>query len=428
MVTEFSRRTGYAPSIGMRDTSTWNEDEVPKGYRDGVNYLWPNGKATLTGLLDRAKKVRESQSHFTWFEKRKLAKSSTGTSSDGAVVRGDSITVTIADDFKNMVREGHEILLRDADDHSKDVLAKVKTVTRTSTPSLTASVITATGNLSTIDRMLIVGNINPEASTRPVSISYNGYERDNYQQIWRNSFSMTRTDLRNKSRLKERYAELKSEAYQDHAEEQEGAFLWGTKDIYMGDNGKPERVTGGIIPFIKEYASDNYIDCTAVTALAGKSFLAGGLELLEDYLIRPSFDWGEGTEKIVFAGNRVLSAIQNLIRSVGSYQIYHNEKAYGINVSRIDTPFGSWLFHRYTPFNVETSLQRSLLAFEMDQLVFHYTDDFHFEKDEHFGKGGGSGLDGLVEAFLTEGGLEIQFPEKMIYAYNFGENFAGYSE
>lgn len=423
MVTEFTRRSGYDPTLGMRGTHTWNEEEVPKGYRDGVNYLWPNGKATLTGLLSKAKKVRESQSHFMWFEKKKAVKSSSATSSTGAVKRGDSVTVVITEAFKNMIREGHEVLLRDADDHSKDIVVKITSIDRT-VPNFVGEVLTASGNTSTIDRMLIIGNINSEASVRPSAISYNGYERYNYQQIWRNSLSMSRSDLRNTARIGDRYKELKIDTWQDHAEEQEGAFLWGVRDIKMGDNGMPERTTGGIIPFISEYAPSNIIDCkTAVSDFAGTTFLANGLELLETYLIKPSFDWGESSEKIVFAGNAVLAAIQKVVRDAGSYQIYHGEKAYGINVTRIDTPFGSWLFHRYTPFNLETSLQKSLLAFEMDQLVFHYTDDFHFEKDEHFGKGGGSGLDGLVEAFLTEGGLEINFPEKMIYAYNFGDDF-----
>ncbi len=423
MANQFVPRTGSDPSVGMRATHTWTEEELPKGYREGVNMLWPNGKATLTGLLAKTKKVRETQSHFMWFEKKKATKSTTGTTASTIVAKGDLVTVTIPEAFKNMVREGHEVLLRTSNNHSLDVVLKVTEVIRTANPTATGIVKTAGGgDVTNADRFLIIGNMNPEASIRPTAISYNAYERSNYQQIWRTSCSMSRTDLRNKSRIGDRYRDLKTEAWQDHAEEQEGVFLWGEKDIEMGDNGMPERMTGGIIPFIRDYAPQNYIDCAreATYMPPGATFKDNGLALLEERLIKTSFDWGEASEKIVFAGNSVLGAIQTLVRGNSQYTITNGEKAFGINVSRIDTPFGSWLFHRYTPFNLDPSLQRSILVFELGQLVFHYTDDFHFEKDEHFGKGGGSGLDGLVEAFLTEGGLEIQFPEKAMYCWNFG--------
>lgn len=417
----FNPRTGSDPTLGMRTTRTWTTEELPKGYREGVNLLWPNGRATLTGLLSKAKKTRETQSHFMWFEKKKWIKSADATPGSAVVSVDDSVNVVIDTSFMNMIRVGHEVLLRTSNNHAADVLARVTNVTRSSTPSFDCIVLTAAGgDLTNADRVLIVGNINPEASVRPAAISYNAEERHNYQQIWRNSLAMSRTDLRNKSRLGDRYRDLKTEAWQDHAEEQEGCFLWGEKRIYEGENGEPERVTGGFIPEIKQYAPQNIIDCARITEFAGETFLNTGLEILEEHLIRPSFVWGDASEKFVFAGNSVLGAIQKVVRENSQYNISHNEKAFGINVSRIDTPYGSWLFHKYTPFNLDPSLHNSLLAFEMDQMELRYTDDFHFEKDIHFSKGGGSGLDGLVEGFLTEAGLAFNHVEKAIYASNFG--------
>lgn len=423
MVDEIIRRTGSDPSLGMRTTRTWTEEELPKGYREGVNLLWPNGKATLTGLLSKVKKVRESQSHFMWFEKKKAVKNVAATTTSTTVVRGDNVNIGITTAFMNMVREGHEVVLRSSDNHDADVVAKVTNVSRTSTPSVDVMVVTPTGTLAACDRMNIVGNINSEASVRPASISYNAEERENYQQIWRNSLSMSRTDLKNVSRLKDRYKDLKAETWQDHAEEQEGCFLWGVKDQYQGDNGEPERITGGLIPEMKRYAPQNIFDCARQADFAGGTFAGSsgfGIELLEDYLIKTSFLWGEDSAKMVFIGNSVQGAIQKAVRDSSQYQITHGESQYGINVSVLTTPYGTWNLHRYTPFNLDPSLQHSMLAFSLDQMELHYTDDFHFEKDEHFGKGGGSGLDGLVEGFLTEAGLAFNHVEKAVYAYNFG--------
>jgi len=414
------RRVGSDPTIGMRTRRTYDEEEVPKGYREGVNYLWPNGKATLTGLLSQTKKVRETQSEFCWFEKKKAIKNVAATHSNTTVAKGDSINVGITTSFMNMIREGHEILLRTSNDHSEDVVAKVTNVARTSTPSVDAVVITESGDLTNCDRVMIIGNINPEASVRPASISYNAERRRNLQQIWRNSLSMSRSELKNKSRLGERYNDLKLECWQDHAEEQEGCFLWGQKDEYVGDNGESERLTGGFIPEIKAYAPGNIFDCARIEEFAGQTFATFGLELLEEYLIKTSFLWGEEDTKIVFVGNNVQGALQRLVRSSSQYNIEYGAKAHGLNVSVFTTPYGEWHIKRYTPFNLEPSLQNSLLAFNLDQLELRYTDDFHFEKDKMFGQGGGSGLDGLVEGFLTEAGLAFKHVEKAIYAYNFG--------
>lgn len=414
------RRIGSDPTIGMRTRRTWDDEEVPKGYREGVNYLWPNGKATLTGLLSSVKKVRETQSEFCWFEKKKKAKNVAATTGSTTVARGDSVNIGITVEFMNMIREGHEILLRTANDHSLDVVAKVTNVSRTSTPSVDAVVTTPTGDLTTCDRLLIIGNVNPEASVRPAAISYNAERRHNFQQIWRNPLAMSRSDMKNKSRLGERYRDLKMECWQDHAEEQEGCFLWGQKDEYTGDNGESERMTGGLIPEIKIYAPGNIFDCARIDAFAGQLFKDFAIELLEEYLIKTSFLWGEEDTKMVFVGNNVQGAIQKAVRASSQYNIEHGAKSFGINVSVLTTPYGEWHLHRYTPFNLDPSLQNSMLAFNIDQMELRYTDDFHFEKDMQFGKGGGSGLDGLVEGFLTEAGLAFNHVEKSVYASNFG--------
>lgn len=411
------------PHYGMRGTHNWTESELPRGYRDGVRMLWPNGRATLTAMLAKAKKTRETQSHYSWFEKKKGQKSTSVSSLGGAttVARGEIVTIGVPDAYKNAIRAGHEVLLRTSTNHAADVVVKIVEVERTTTPVARCVVRTLTGDITNADRFMIIGNLNPEASIRPAAISYNGYERDNYQQIFRHALSISRTDLRNKHRIGEVYKDAKTDAWQDHAEEQEGAILWGEKSIEMGDNGMAERSTGGFIPFIRQYAPDNYIDCARIAGTTGQSFVDDfGLELLEEGLIKRSFDWSEQSEKFAFVGNGVLSSCQALVRGNSTYQIVHNEQAFGINVSKFITPYGIWNLHRYTPFNLEPSLQRSILAFEMDQLEIRYTDDFHFEKDEHFGKGGGSGLDGLVEGFLSELGLAFYFLERAIYAYNFG--------
>jgi len=46
--------------------------------------------------------------------------------------------------------------------------------------------------------------------------------------------------------------------------------------------------------------------------------------------------------------------------------------------------------------------------------------DMHYEKDIYMGKGGGDGIDGIREGYITEGGLAIYHPELFVYASNVG--------
>ncbi len=424
-----------APTLGMRGTHTWTDSEVPRNYREGLLYLRPNGKAPLTAMLSKLKKVKESQSHFHWFSKKLQYK---GCNVDSYTINGqapagtaiavnDVIALTIDAEFGYQVRAGHTVLVRDASKQSDDIVLKVTGVTRGAlTATVTGRAISACATQAPeYDRMVIIGNYNPEASARPAAISYNATEYGNMQQIWRNPLAMSRTDLANKSRLGDRYRQLKLETLEDHAMEQEFSLLFGEMSFELGDNGMPERTMQGIIPFVREYASENVIDAArlAVTDMNqanGTPWTTFGLELLEEYLIRPSFTWGDAMEKFVFCGSGVMSAIQQVVRSSSQYTITNGAAAYGIKVTSLETVHGTWHFHKHPLFNHENSMQNSLLAFEPEMLEWRYSMDMHYEKDIYMGKGGGDGIDGIREGYITEGGLAIYHPELFIYASNVG--------
>ncbi|OQA14518.1 MAG: hypothetical protein BWY63_03152 [Chloroflexi bacterium ADurb.Bin360] len=95
---------------------------------------------------------------------------------------------------------------------------------------------------------------------------------------------------------------------------------------------------------------------------------------------------------------------------------------YGIQVVSLQSVFGKWQFILHPLWTHEPSQTNSLLAFEPSQLEYRYALDTQFEEDIHYGKGGGTGLDGKEEGYITEAGLSFYHPELFLYMENVGQD------
>jgi len=197
-------------------------------------------------------------------------------------VAGDVLYVQITTILANRIREGHQILLRDASDWRVDVVGKITGVTRGGVNSVFAvRLLEADDNspahdLSDCDTFKIIGNINPEGGEMPDAIALNPVKVYNLTQIFRTPLSLTRTARKTKLRTGDQYQKAKAEALEMHSWEMELAFLWGIRTENIGDNGKPERTTMGVINFIRQYAAANCDDYTLNPAYAGLAWNAAG--------------------------------------------------------------------------------------------------------------------------------------------------------
>ena len=136
--------------------------------------------------------------------------------------------------------------------------------------------------------------------------------------------------------------------------------------------------------------------------------------------IQQSFLYGDAMEKLVLMGDGGMKAIQRMVKNNSMYTISGGESAYGINVNKLETPFGTWNLKRSARLTHESSHTNSAIVLEPKNLEYVYVDDTSFEPDVHFGKGGGTGRDGKEEGFLTEAGLEMHHPETFMYLSNLG--------
>jgi hypothetical protein len=416
--------------LGMRGTGDWVADQRPMNWREQILYLYPNGSAPLTAILSMmgSEAVNDPQFHWWTQEQSAVGGAVSGifTLPDlsvayaGAGVAGDILYVRITTLLSNRIREGHQILLRDASDYRVDVVGKVVGVTRGTLVAILAVKLleadnnSPTNNLTTCDTFKIIGNINPEGGEMPDAIALNPVKVYNLTQIFRTPLSLTRTALKTKLRTPEQRAKAKSEALEMHSWEMELAFLWGIRTENIGDNGKPERTTMGVINFIRQYAAANCSDYTLDPTYAAQTWTTGGETWLKN-MLELVFRYG-ASEKLCLCGSGFLLGLDALATAGAQINIVPGQKFYGMEIMKWVTPFGSINMKTHPLFSYDATTRNMGILLEPKELTYRYIDDTAFygennSKDHSFGYGQRR-VDGINEEFLTESGLEFGLAQK----------------
>jgi len=425
--------------LGMRGTGDWVTGQRPMNWREQILYLYPNGQAPLTAILSMmgSETVNDPQFHWWTQEQSAVAGAVTGVFTlpdlsvaySGGGVAGDVVYIRITATLANRIREGHQILLRDASDYRVDVNGKVIGVTRGTTVAVLAVRLLedddnsidlgGTNDLQNCDNFKIIGNINPEGGEMPDAIALNPVKVYNLTQIFRTPLSMTRTALKTKLRTPEQRQKAKAEALEMHSWEMELAFLWGIRTENIGDNGKPERTTMGIINFIRQYAAANCDDYTLNPTYAGMAWTAagGGMTWIKNMLER-IFRYG-ASEKLILCGSGFLLGIDALAsaNALGnSIQLAPAAKTYGMEIRQWITPFGVVNMKTHPLFSYDATTRNMGVVLEPKELTYRYIDDTTFygesNQKQHAEGYGQRRVDGINEEFLTEAGLEFGLAQK----------------
>jgi len=416
--------------LGMRGTGDWVTNQRPENWRQQILKLYPNGMAPLTAILSMMGSEMVDDPKFHWWTQ---AQTSVGGTVNGVYtlpdkstayvnggVVGDMVYVEVSTTLANRVRAGHQILLRDASDYRVDVTGKVTNVTRGTLLSILAVKLleaddnSADNDLSDCDTFKIVGNINSEGGEMPDAIALNPVEVSNYTQIFRTPLSITRTARKTRLRTGDSYQKAKAEALEMHSWEMELAFLWGIMTQNIGDNGKPERTTQGVINFIRQYAAANCDDYTLNATYAGSTWLAGGETWLKA-LLEQIFRYG-AEDKLVLCGSGFLLGIDALAQQSGQINLQPGQKTYGMQIREWLTPFGTIYMKTHPLFSYDATTRHMGVVLEPKELTYRYIDDTSFygensSKTRPTGSGNRR-VDGTNEEWLTECGLEFGLPQK----------------
>lgn len=421
--------------LGMRGTNDWGTDVRPKNWRQGVFYLYPNGDTPLTGMLSMLDEKSVDDPEFNWWTQGLAVQGGTVTGVysnvgltvayvSGGVV-GQVIYLKTAQAVAEEFRKGHQVLMRDISNNDVDVTGKVVEVLLNGANSFVAVKLLeaddngATTDLSDCDWVQIIGSINPEGGPMPDPIAYDPTKVFNYTQIFRDSLSLTGTQMETNLRTEDEYKKKKRETLQYHATQMERAFLWGQKSELIGDNGKPERTTMGLVNFIKAIAPANVNNYALNSTYSGDTWLQSG-EAWLDSMLELLSRYGSG-DKMVFAGSGAVLAINQLAKAHGYINMTPMTASYGLKVREWITPFGMNLYVKIHPlFSFDASTRNSMVIFEPSRLTYIYmrNRDTKFFPDD--GKNGASRVDGINEEYLTECGLMCENPVTAMYLSGVG--------
>lgn len=416
--------------LGMRGTDDWVANQRPLNWRQQIMYLYPNGMAPLTAILSMMGSSSVDDAQFNWWTQVQstvqgevagiFTNADLSTAYATGAVAGETLFVSITTALANSIRQGHQILLRVAADYRVDVNAKVTDVTRGAVNAVLAiRLLEADDNspdndLSDSDNFKIIGNINPEGGEMPDAIARNPVQVWNYTQIFRSPLSMTRTALKTRLRTGNDYQKAKSEALENHSWEMELAFIWGIRSQNMGDNGKPERTTMGVINFIRRYAPDNVDDYTLNTNYAGQAWTVGG-EIWLKIMLERLFRYG-AEDKLCLCGTGFFLGIDALAMTSGQINLQPAQKIYGMQIREWITPFGSIHMKTHPLFSFDETTRNMGIMLEPKELRYKYIDDTTFfgesSSKQHSSGYGQRRIDGLNEEYLTECGLEFGLAQK----------------
>ena len=431
--------------LGMRGSGDWATDQRPKNWRELILMLYPNGTVPLTAILSKMREELTTDATFNWWTKKLplQAGAITGIYTDAALgtayvslgALGDVLYLKMAEASASEFRVGHQVLIRCSTDYAVDTNAKV--VSRTlagANSSIGVKLLEADDNsmshdLSDSDKVIIVGNINEEGATMPTGVSYDPVKYYNYTQIFRTPLSITRTARLTKLRTGDAYKEMKREALELHGIEMEKAFLFGIPTELTGPNGKPERTTQGIIPFVRTNVPANVDNYQLDTTYTGKSWLdvGGGEEWLDAYL-EVVFRYGVG-EKLALCGSGALLGLARLAKAGAHITLNATTTSYGLKIVEWITPFGNISLKNHPLFSQEPTLRNSMVIFEPQNLIYRYITDtvFFGEEAPNVAQTGPAGVtynrkDGTDEEFLTECGCELHHPDTFMFLDGVGLN------
>lgn len=382
---------------GLRHSGNFATDERPKNWREGILMKYPNGKAPLFALSAAMKSRTVDDAEFNWWEKsmqtRRVALGANAGTGTGITLTGGGNGLKVGDILWSR-QSGEKMRVTSVTSDTAIVVSR-------SWGATVATEVLFAGN-GVDPNLQVIGNVMEENSDAPAGVGFDPAKKYNYTQIFRHTLEMSRTASKTRLRTGDQVKEAKRETLELHSADIERA-LWFGERIETTINGNPARSTGGIVNFLP----------------AGKIKTAGAttdMNTLEGWF-EEMFEFGSD-EKMAFTGNRALRIINQIVRKNTQFNIYSNEKEFGMRVTRITTPYGEIVFKTHPLFNQMTGgttgsadyygPNSGFIALDMANLQYV---KFDGGDTQYQPKLQGNGIDGMKSGYLTECGLELHHPD-----------------
>lgn len=238
------------------------------------------------------------------------------------------------------------------------------------------------------DSLFIIGNASAQGSGATNVNETKIFKTTNYTQIFKTSFAVTGTEKESKLYGGDDLRYKRQKKGTEHAIKIEQTFWFGEK-FTTTDNGKKKSFTGGVFEFLNQGNSYIQDQNGVLTAPDFNTFLRNG------------FVWGQKPRKTLFAGGKVLQAVNEIAR--GQILMKPNEQSYGMEVSEWRTPFGVINMVHVPPRIWGEDNQGTAVLVDMES--FRYR--FYQNRDTRLKTNiQAPDVDGEIDAYETECGLE----------------------
>lgn len=395
---------------GLRGTGNFATDERPKNFRELILFRNPNGTAPIFALMARVAKATTDDPEFSWWDEpndlfRVQVNGALTSVATTVVVDSLDPSVTspgLAYGTATHLTTGDLLMVEPATDvvgFTPEVVRVVSVTNDTTFVVTRGAAGTTAAAIADNAYLLRIGPAFEEGTSEANSASRNPIKYSNFTQIIKTSYEVTGTAAKTRLRTGDVLANERKRGMFKHAQSLELSLLFGQKSELPGAGGNPVRTMGGLRTFIG----------AATTTILGAGWT------LNDFLDAASpvfdFDTPAGDERIVFAGNGALNALNKKIaaasgQSAINVNVAEKASAFGVNFMEYVLPQGRLFIKTHPLMNRHSLYTNSMFVLDFGSLKYRPM----VGRDTKFVDNIQTKGEDLVRGqWITEAGLEVDF-------------------
>lgn len=393
---------------GLRGTGSYGTDERPKSFREMILWMNPNGSAPLFALTSKAKTEKVNDPEWNWWEETNTI---CRVRVNGALDNNPATVTVTVDDGALQLIPGDVLYVEPVTQVAAFTQERLRVVSVTNDTTLVVQRAASGSTIAAIADnlwLLRIGNAQSEGSLSIRSSSGNPTKFNNYAQIFKTPYTITKTDLNTEHRTGDpRKNEQKRKSFQ-HSEKIEEALLWGTpyETLDASNDNMPLRFTMGLRHFITS-------NRTVFTATPTEDQWLDAVAPLFNYEAG-----GAGDERMIFAGNGALNMLNKLASGGSTSRVRFDNvvEFYGMKLQRWIIPQGTLYIKTHPLMNVHPVFQYSMFVVNPAGIIWRPVAgrDTKLEKEIQ-----PNDADYIKDQWLTEGGFEFHFERTMGYIGEF---------
>lgn len=442
----------YTPFAGIYGHHNYSDRLKARNYREKMLQLFPNADIPITALSSRAGKGKVLTANRLDWTIRTIpirAGAVTNVYIDANLatayvyathqatfgIKGATVYATVAEDTANRFRKQHHVKLTEVG-REVDVTGKVTEIWLNGASSVIAVKLNEADdndsdptnhNIATVDKIVGIGNVYPQGSTRTKGVGLIPVNVYNYPHIWRTPLDIDGSTMSTEMIGFDPYKDAKRTALYDHGVDMEMDVIHSVRSEDTAANEKPEYTIMGMREFIKTYLPNNTDNFSLNSLYSGSSWIDAGKTWL-DAIMKYIISWGTGqfpTEIMCVLGSGAYLGIHQLAEEFGTYNIDEKTRSFGFVVMSWTTPFGAKVNLRmHGLMHEDNGEDDSMLIYPLNGVHFHPKQgrDTKFKPDILYDKGGSTGYDGKSEEYLTEGTFSYDITGPWGYLKGVGKN------